>query len=105
MTLKSHARALYDSIRSMLGVHEPEHVQSLLEQELSRIVPVWREEKPDCAGWYWYKAPGISEPKLVLVDNGRIDAKLMADLGPPLNFVDVLRVKGQWAGPLLPPGG
>ena len=65
---------------------------------------IWSGERPTCAGWYWYKPPGIDEPRLVNVDNGRIDAKLMADLGPPNNLVDVNRIKGQWAGPLAPPG-
>ena len=105
MTLRSHAQALYESIRSLLGTHTPDQVQSVLELELSRMIPVWRDERPDCAGWYWYKAPGISEPRLILVDHGRIDMKLMADLGPPLNMVDVQRVKGLWAGPLIPPSG
>ena len=103
MTLRSKAQALYDAIRSLLGSHEPEPVQQALEQELSRMIPVWRAQKPDCAGWYWLKPPGIGEPKLVLVDHGRIDMKLMVELGPPLNMVDVQRVQGQWAGPIEPP--
>lgn len=103
MTLHDKAAALYDAIRSLLGAHDPEPVQQALERELRRMIPVWRGEKPDCAGWYWYKPPSIGEPRLILVDHGRIDMKLMADLGPPLNMVDVQRVQGQWAGPLEPP--
>jgi len=103
MTLRDKAAALYDAIRSVLGSHDAESVQRALEQELRRMIPVWRQEKPGCAGWYWYKPPGIAEPRLILVDHGRIDMKLMADLGPPLNMVDVQRVQGQWAGPVEPP--
>jgi hypothetical protein len=103
MSLSSKAQALYDAIRTLLGQHAPEQVQQALEQELSRMIPVWREKRPDCAGWWWLKPPGIAEPRLVYVDHGRIDMKLMVDLGPPLNMVDVQRVQGQWAGPLEPP--
>lgn len=71
---------------------------------MSRLLPVWTEERPTCPGWYWYKAPGIGEPRLILVDHGRIDSQLMADLGPPNNLVDVNRIKGHWAGPIVPPG-
>ncbi len=103
MTLRSHAEALYESIRSLLGPHDPTHVQAKLERDLRAVVPSWKVNTPDCPGWYWYKPPGISEPQLLLVDHGRIDTKLMADLGPPNNLVDVQRLQGQWAGPLLPP--
>jgi hypothetical protein len=103
MTLRSKVQSLYEAIQSLLGSHSSDQVQKALELELGRMIPVWRDERPDCAGWYWYKAPGIGEPRLILVDHGRIDMKLMADLGPPLNMVDVQRVKGQWAGPLTPP--
>jgi hypothetical protein len=103
MTLRSKALALYEAIRPLLGNHAPEQVQAVVEYELSRMLPVWSEERPTCPGWYWYKAPGIGEPRLVNVDHGRIDAKLMADLGPPNNLVDVNRIKGQWAGPLEAP--
>ena len=97
------ALSLYEAVRPWLAGHAPERVQQVLEEELGRIVPAWSEAKPSCAGWYWYKAPGIGEPRLVNVDNGRIDAKLMVDLGPPNNLVDVNRVQGRWAGPLQPP--
>jgi hypothetical protein len=103
MTLHEKARSLYESIRHLLGHHEPEPVQLALESELRHLIPVWTDQRPSCPGWYWHKAPGIGEPKLVLVDNGRIDTKLMADLGPPLHLVDVQRIPGQWAGPLDPP--
>lgn len=103
MTLRAKASALYEAVRSLLGRHDPDQVQQALEQELSRMIPVWREERPTCPGWHWYKPPGIAEPRLVLVDHGRIDSKLMVDLGPPNNLVDVNRVAGQWAGPLDPP--
>lgn len=103
MTLRVHAEALYDSLRPILGDHDPEQVQNKLERELRHVVPNWSEAIPDCPGWYWFKSPGISEPQLLLVSHGRIDTKLMADLGPHNNLVDVQRVKGQWAGPLLPP--
>jgi hypothetical protein len=102
MTLRAKALALYEAIRPLLGSHAAEPVQAALEQELGRMLPIFSDARPACAGWYWYKPPGIGEPKLVLVDNGRIDAKLMADLGPPNNLVDVTRIKGQWAGPLEP---
>lgn len=103
MSLRAHAEALYQGIRSLLGSHDADQVQAKLEGGLRHVVSTWTEDKPTCPGWYWYKPPGIGEPKLILVDNGRIDTKLMADLGPPNNLVDVQRVKGQWAGPLLPP--
>jgi len=103
MRLRAHAEALYQVLQSFLANHDVEHVQSLLERELCHIVPTWTESKPSCPGWYWLKPPGVADPKLILVDNGRIDTKLMADLGPPNNLVDVQRVQGQWAGPLLPP--
>ena len=103
MTLGSKVSALYEAIRSLLGSHTPEPVQQALERELRQMLPVWSDERPSCPGWYWYKAPGIGEARLVNVDNGRIDAKFMADLGPPNNLVDVNRIKGQWAGPLQPP--
>jgi len=104
MTLRAHAKALYEGIRPLLGEHSPGHVQACLERELRHVSPQWSECLPDCPGWYWFKPPGISEPHLLFVNHGRIDTKLMADLGPPNNLVDVQRIKGQWAGPLLPPG-
>ncbi len=103
MTLRAHAEALYDSIRALLGDHDAQEVQARLERELRHVSPQWSEALPDCPGWYWYKPPGIGEPQLLLVGHGRIDTKLMADLGPPNNLVDVQRIKGQWAGPILSP--
>jgi len=103
MTLRAHAEALYDALRSIMGAHDASHVQATLERELRHMIPNWSEAIPNCPGWYWLKPPGIAEPQLLLVSHGRIDTKLMADLGPPNNLVDVQRVKGQWAGPLLPP--
>ena len=104
MTLRLHAEALYDSIRRLLGNHDATQVQHTLERELRHVVPMWSDTKPDVPGWYWHKPMGISEPRLLLVGHGRIDTKLMADLEPPNHFVDVQRIPGQWAGPLLPPG-
>ncbi len=103
MTLRAHVEAIYASIASLLGTHDVQVVHTRLERELRHVVPQWSDHLPDCPGWYWYKPPGISEPQLLLVSHGRIDTKLMADLGPPNNLVDVQRIKGQWAGPLLPP--
>ena len=103
MTLRSHAEALYESIRSLVGPHDPNQVQEKLEQGLRHIVPCWSSSMPTCPGWYWQKPPGVSELRLLLVGHGRIDTKLMADLGPPNNLVDVQRIPGQWAGPILPP--
>ena len=103
MTLRAHAEAMYEALRALLGSHDATQVQTKLERELRHVVPTWTESKPICPGWYWFKSPGIAEPRLLLVDHGRIDTKLMADLGPPNNLVDVQRVQGQWAGPLLPP--
>ena len=104
MTLSDHAKALYEALRPILGNHDGSQVQSKLERELCHVVPNWNEATPDCPGWYWFKPSGISEPQLLLVNHGRIDTKLMADLGPPNNLVEVHRIKGRWAGPLLPPG-
>ena len=103
MSVRVHTEALYDGLKSFLGTHDPDQVQAKIERELRHIVPNWSDNMPDCPGWYWFKAPGVGEPQLLLVSHGRIDTKLMADLGPPNNLVDVQRVKGQWAGPLLPP--
>jgi len=103
MSLHAHAEALYAGIRSLLGEHDASQVQAKLEHELRHVVPTWNQTTPDCPGWYWFKPQGVSEPRLLHVSHGRIDTKLMADLGPPNNLVDVQRVKGQWAGPLLPP--
>jgi hypothetical protein len=103
MTVQSYAAALYAGIRSLLGQHDTVLVQAKLERELRYLIPTWNQATPDCPGWYWYKPEGVSEPQLLLVSHGRIDTKLMADLGPPNNLVDVQRIKGQWAGPLLPP--
>ena len=103
MTLHAHAEALYAGIRSLLGQHDASHVQAKLARELRHMIPTWSEARPDCPGWYWFKPPGVNEPQLLHVGHGRIDTKLMADLGPPNNLVDVQRVKGQWAGPILPP--
>ncbi len=103
MTVRAHAEAMYEGIRTLLGEHSPDQVQARLERELRHVIPQWSESLPDCPGWYWFKPPGIGEPQLLLISHGRIDTKLMADLGPPNNLVDVQRVKGQWAGPLLPP--
>ena len=103
MTLRDHAKALYEALRPILGNHDGSQVQSKLERELRHVVPNWDEATPDCPGWYWFKPSGISEPQLLLVTHGRIDTKLMADLGPPNNLVEVHRIKGRWAGPLLPP--
>ena len=103
MTLRDHAKALYETLRPILGNHDGSQVQSKLERELRHVVPNWNEATPDCPGWYWFKPSGISEPQLLLISHGRIDTKLMADLGPPNNLVEVHRIKGQWAGPLLPP--
>ena len=103
MTLRAHAQAIYEALECLLGSHDPTQVRTKLERELRYVVPTWTEAKPTCPGWYWFKSPGIAEPRLLLVDHGRIDTKLMADLGPPNNLVDVQRVQGQWAGPLLPP--
>lgn len=103
MMLRDHVLAMYESMASLLGPHNSQEVQTRLEKELRHVIPQWTEALPDCPGWYWYKPPGIGEPQLLLVGHGRIDTKLMADLGPPNNLVDVQRIKGQWAGPLLPP--
>ena len=103
MTLHAHAEALYAGIRSLLGQHDASQVQAKLARELRHIIPVWKETIPDCPGWYWFKTLGVSEPRLMHVSHGRIDTKLMVDLGPPNNLVDVQRVKGQWAGPIIPP--
>jgi hypothetical protein len=103
MTLHAHAEAIYESLASLLGTHSAQEVQTRLERELRHVTPQWSEAIPDCPGWYWYKPPEIGEPALLLVSHGRIDTKLMADLGPPNNLVDVQRIKGQWPGPLLPP--
>ncbi len=103
MTIRAHAEALYQTLQSFFHPHDPQQIQASIERELRFIIPTWSDRKPDCPGWYWYKALGAVEPQLILVDHGRIDTKLMADLGPPNNLVDVQRVKGQWAGPLLPP--
>ncbi|WP_447972019.1 hypothetical protein [Nitrospira sp. Kam-Ns4a] len=102
MTLRSKVLALYEAIKPWVA-GSSDAVQQALERELAQMVLVWTDEQPICPGWYWYKPPGIGEPRLVHVDNGRIDSKLMADLGPPNNLVDVVRIKGQWAGPLEPP--
>lgn len=103
MTLRAHAEALYEALQAFIGSHDSGQVQAKLERELRHMLPTWSETTPDCPGWYWFKPQGIGEPRLLLVDHGRIDTKLMADLGPPNNLVDVQRIKGQWAGPLLPP--
>jgi hypothetical protein len=103
MNVRSQAESLYEAIRALLGQHRTDQVQQAIEGELSHMLPMWSPERPTCAGWYWYKSPGIGEPRLIHVDNGRIDTKLMADLGPPNNLVDVNRIPGQWAGPIEPP--
>ncbi|MCA9472242.1 MAG: hypothetical protein MRJ96_15670 [Nitrospirales bacterium] len=103
MSLRIHVEAIYEGLRALLGTHDSELVQAKLERGLRHIVPHWSENIPDCPGWYWYKAPGVSDPKLLLVSHGRIDTKLMADLGPPHHLVDVQRIKGTWAGPIVPP--
>lgn len=103
MSIRIHAEALYDSLKTVLGNHDPDQVRTRLEKELRHMIPNWSDRIPDCPGWYWFKPQGVAEPQLLLVDHGRIDTKLMADLGPPNNLVDVQRVKGLWAGPLLPP--
>ena len=104
MNLQTHVDALYETLGPFLGAHDPNTVLAVLGKEMRHILPSWSEQIPDCPGWYWYKPPGINEPQLIHISHGRIDTKLMADLGPPNNLVDVQRVKGQWAGPLLPPG-
>ncbi len=103
MTLRVHAEALHDLLKPFLTSQHPDQVRTTLEQGLRHLVPTWQEVHPDCPGWYWYKPAGIADPQLLLVSHGRIDTKLMADLGPPNNLVDVQRIKGYWAGPLLPP--
>ena len=103
MTPRSASRFVYEALQSLLGSHSPEQVQLALEAELRHLLPTWGHDKPSCPGVYWHKPPGIAEPRLVIVDHGRIDTKLMADLGPPNNLVDVNRIAGEWAGPLLPP--
>ena len=102
--LAKEVMELYQAIRPWLGEHSSERVQQVLELELRRLVPHWTEDRPVCPGWYWYKPRDVSQARLVNVDHGRIDSKLMADLGPPHNFVDVHRLPGQWAGPIEPPG-
>ncbi len=104
MTLRAQVEAMYEGIAGQLGTHDSQEIQRRLERELRHIMPQWSNRLPDCPGWYWYKPPEIGEPALLLVSHGRIDTKLMADLGPPNNLVDVQRIKGQWAGPILPPG-
>jgi hypothetical protein len=103
MNLHSAAAALYEAMKPRLGEHPPAEVQKTLEHELAHLLPTWSQEKPTCPGLYWHKPPGIAEPRLLTVDHGRIDTKLMADLGPPNNLVDVNRIAGLWAGPILPP--
>ena len=104
MTLRAHVEAIYESLASLLRTHDATEVRARLEKELRHVTPQWSDRLPDCPGWYWYKPPEIGEPALLWVNHGRIDTKLMADLGPPNNLVDVQRIKGKWAGPLLPPG-
>ena len=94
---------LYEALRPCLGAHSDEQVQQVLNVELQRLVPMWTDTRPVCPGWYWYKAIGANPGRLVNVDHGRIDSKLMADLGPPHYLVDVARLPGLWAGPLEPP--
>ncbi len=103
MTFHAHAEALYEALRPIIGEHDVSQVRAALERTLRHALPHWSDATPDCPGWYWFKPPGIAEPQLLLVSHGRIDTKLMADLGPPNNLVDVQRINGQWAGPLLPP--
>ncbi len=103
MTLQAHASAIYQTIQNKLGTHDATELKIHLERELRHLLPQWTTDRPNCAGWYWYKPQGIGDPQMLSVDHGRIDTKLMADLGPPNNLVDVQRIKGQWAGPLLPP--
>ena len=103
MTLRAHAEALYDLLKPLLDSHDSTKVQSTIERELRHLVPTWKDSHPDCPGWYWFKPNSIAEPRLLLISHGRIDTKLMADLGPPNNLVDVQRIQGKWAGPLLPP--
>ena len=103
MTLQAHAEALYALLQPLFAPHVSDHARATLEQGLRHIIPTWNSSNPDCPGWYWFKPTGIAEPQLLLVSHGRIDTKLMADLGPPNNLVDVQRIKGLWAGPLLPP--
>ena len=104
MSLRAHAEALYQGLRSLLGTHDVEKVHSLFGARAFVILsPTWTDSQPSCPGWYWLKPPGVADPRLIFVDNGRIDTKLMADLGPPHYLVDVQRVQGQWAGPVLPP--
>jgi hypothetical protein len=86
MTLQAQAEALYAGIRSLLGQHDANQVQAKLERELRHVVPTWNQTTPDCPGWYWFKPQGVSEPRLLLVSHGRIDTKLMADLGACLTW-------------------
>ena len=86
MSIRIHAEALYDSLKAVLGNHDPDQVRTRLEKELRYMIPNWSDRIPDCPGWYWFKPQGVAEPQLLLVDHGRIDTKLMADLGPPNNL-------------------
>ena len=51
MTLRAHAEALYEGLKSLLGNHDSVQVQAVLERELRHVVPTWNEMKPDCPGW------------------------------------------------------
>ncbi|WP_447971832.1 hypothetical protein [Nitrospira sp. M1] len=103
MSIRAHAEAVYDGLKALFGNHDADQVKAKIERDLRHIIPHWTDRLPDCPGWYWLKAPGVGDPQLLYVGHGRIDTKLMADLGPPNHLVDVQRVKGQWAGPLVPP--
>ena len=101
MTLRAHVEAIYASIASLLGTHDVQDVHTRLERELRHVVPQWSDHLPDCPGWYWYKPPGIGEPQLLLVSHGRIDTKLMADLGAAVSVVTIAEIYADFLDALL----
>ena len=50
MSIRIHAEALYDSLKGVLGNHDPDHVRTRLEKELRHLIPNWNDRIPDCPG-------------------------------------------------------
>jgi hypothetical protein len=64
----------------------------------------WTREKPTQPGWYWWRTGILCNA--VKINFDRNETKLFLEkYGDPLHGYFVENLGGEWAGPLVEPGG
>ena len=62
---------------------------------------IWTSEKPQVAGWYWWRAAKGGRATIYEVSSRHVIRADVFTVGHIVLFLDEL--PGQWAGPLDPP--